>query len=59
MDGGRIAFVLLEWARHGKRVSTKTEGMVHSIGFMLLLLLLLIISYHDIVRIISGGNLVY
>ena len=29
MDGGRIVFVLLEWVRRGKRVSPKTEGMVH------------------------------
>ena len=57
MDGGRIGFVLLEWVRHGKRVSPKTEGMIHSIGFMVLMLLLIVISYHDILRIISGGTL--
>ena len=56
MDGGRIVFVLLEWIRHGKRVSPKTEALVHSIGFMVLMLLLIVISYRDILRIISGGG---
>jgi regulator of sigma E protease len=58
MDGGRIVFVLLEWVRRGKRVSPKVEGMVHSIGFALLMVLFVVIAYHDIVRIISGQNLV-
>ena len=57
MDGGRIVFVLLEWVRRGKRVSPKTEGMVHTIGFMLLMILFLVISYHDILRIINGQSL--
>jgi regulator of sigma E protease len=57
MDGGRIVFVLVEWIRRGKRVSPKTENLVHTIGFMLLIIVFLIISYHDIVRIISGGSI--
>ena len=57
MDGGRIVFVLLEWVRHGKRVSPKVEGLVHSIGFILLMIVFLVISYHDILRIIQGGSL--
>ena len=57
MDGGRIVFVLLEWVRRGKRVSPKTEATVHSIGFILLMIVFLIISYHDILRIINGGSL--
>ena len=58
LDGGRIAFVLLEWVRRGKRVSPKTEGMVHLIGFAMLMALILVITYHDIIRIISGGSLI-
>ena len=57
MDGGRIVFVLLEWVRRGKRVSPKVEGMVHSIGFMLLMIVFLVISYLDILRIFQGGSL--
>jgi len=58
LDGGRIAFVLLEWVRRGKRVSPKTEGLVHFIGFAMLMAVMLIITYHDIIRIISGESLI-
>lgn len=58
LDGGRIAFVLLEWVRRGKRVSPKTEGLVHFIGFAMLMALILVITYHDIIRIISGESLI-
>jgi regulator of sigma E protease len=57
LDGGRIVFVLLEWIRRGKRISPKIEGIVHSIGFMILLALLVLITYQDIYRWISGGSL--
>jgi len=57
LDGGRILFVLLEWIRRGKRVSPKTEGIVHSIGFMILLALVVLITYQDIIRWIGGGSL--
>ena len=54
LDGGRIAFVLLEWVRRGKRVSAKTEGLIHTIGFFLLIGAILAITYQDIIRIVSG-----
>lgn len=56
LDGGRLAFVFLEWVRHGKRVSPQTEGKVHLIGFMLLIGLAVVVTYQDIVRIVSGGS---
>jgi len=31
--------------------------MVHSIGFILLMIVFLVISYHDILRIINGGSI--
>ena len=58
LDGGRIAFVLLEWVRRGKRVSAKTEGLIHTIGFFLLIGAILAITYKDIVRLISGESLI-
>ena len=58
LDGGRIMFVLLEWVRRGKRVSPKTEGMVHTIGFILLITAILLLTYQDILRIISGDSLI-
>jgi regulator of sigma E protease len=58
LDGGRIVFVLLEWVRRGKRVSPKTEGLVHLIGFAMLMALILLITYQDIIRIVSGESLI-
>ena len=58
LDGGKIVFVLLEWVRRGKRVSPRIEGLVHSIGFAMLIGLMLVITYQDILRIVSGESLI-
>ena len=58
LDGGRIVFVLLEWVRRGKRISPKIEGLVHFIGFAMLIGFILIITYQDILRIIGGDSLI-
>ena len=55
MDGGRLVFVFLEWLRRGKRLSPEKEGLVHLIGFFLLLGLVGVLTYYDIVRIAGGG----
>ena len=56
LDGGRIAFVLLEMVRRGKRVSPRVEGMVHAIGFFLLIALMVVITYKDIFNIVTTGS---
>ena len=58
LDGGRIAFVLLEWIRRGKRISPKKEGLVHLIGFVVLMALMLAITLQDIIRIASGESII-
>ncbi|MDO8716298.1 MAG: site-2 protease family protein, partial [Dehalococcoidales bacterium] len=58
LDGGRIAFVLLEWVRRGTRISAKREGLVHFIGLAMLMAFFLIITYQDIIRILSGESLI-
>jgi regulator of sigma E protease len=58
LDGGRIVFVLVEWVRRGKRISPKTEGLVHAIGFVLLIGLMVVVTYQDIIRIVSGESLI-
>jgi len=58
LDGGRIVFVLLGWVRRGKRISAKTEGLVHAIGFALLIAAMIAITYQDIIRIIAGESLI-
>jgi regulator of sigma E protease len=57
LDGGRLIFVFLEWIRRGKRISPKREGMVHLIGFAVLLFLIIVVSYFDIVNIIHGDSI--
>jgi regulator of sigma E protease len=56
LDGGRLIFVFLEGIRRGKRISPKREGLVHLIGFAILMLLILIISYYDIAHLIHGES---
>ena len=57
LDGGRVVFVLVEWVRRGKRVSPKMEGRIHAIGFFLLIGVMVVVTYQDIIRIVSGGSL--
>ncbi len=57
LDGGRLAFVLLEWVRKGRRISPQKEGLVHLIGFFILIALILVVTYNDILRIIQGESL--
>ncbi len=56
LDGGRLIFVLLEWIRRGKRISPKREGLVHLIGFAVLMLLIIVISYYDIAHLVQGES---
>lgn len=57
LDGGRLIFVLLEGLRRGKRISPKKEGLVHLIGFIILILLISAVTYYDVIRIIRGESL--
>jgi regulator of sigma E protease len=56
LDGGRLIFVFLEWIRRGKRISSKREGLVHLIGFAVMILLIVIVSYFDIAHIVHGDS---
>ena len=58
LDGGRIIFVLLEWVRRGRRISPRTEGLVHLMGFAFLITVILYFTYYDVLRIVSGGSLI-
>jgi len=58
LDGGRLMFVVIEWVRRGKRISPKREGLVHLVGFALLLGFIVVISYFDVVRMLSGDSLI-
>ena len=55
LDGGRIAFVLLEKVR-GRRMAPQREGLAHLIGILLLLAVMLVVSYFDIQRVLGTGS---
>jgi regulator of sigma E protease len=57
LDGGRIAFVLLEIARRGKRIAPEKEALVHLVGLALIITLAVAITYFDVLRIIRGESL--
>lgn len=50
LDGGRLAFVVVEVLRGGKRVDPQREGLIHFIGMAILVGLILVVSYFDILR---------
>lgn len=54
LDGGRLAFVLLELVRRGKRISPKKEWLIHTVGFFLLIAIFLAVTFQDVLRIVSG-----
>ncbi|MQG37986.1 MAG: PDZ domain-containing protein [SAR202 cluster bacterium] len=56
LDGGRIFFVLVEIVRSGKKISPEREGMVHFVGFALLIGLIAVISIQDVTRILRGES---
>jgi regulator of sigma E protease len=56
LDGGRLLFVLIEWVRRGKRIPAEKEGLVHLIGFVVLIAFVLLISVKDIERLIQGRS---
>lgn len=47
LDGGRLLFFAVE-ALRGKPIDRQKEGMVHFIGFALLMLLMLVVTWNDI-----------
>ncbi len=52
LDGGRIFFLFIEMLR-GKPLDAEKEGMIHLIGFALLITLMLFVTYKDIIRLFS------
>ncbi|MBS4177088.1 RIP metalloprotease RseP [Lederbergia citrea] len=49
LDGGRLLFFGVE-ALRGKPIDRQKEGMVHFIGFALLMLLMIVVTWNDIQR---------
>lgn len=55
LDGARLLFVFIELIR-GRRVAPEKEGLVHLVGFVMLIGLMFVIAFNDIRRIIDGGS---
>jgi regulator of sigma E protease len=51
LDGGRLAFLIVEIFRKGKKVTPTIENAIHSIGFLLLLAFIFAVTYKDIVKL--------
>lgn len=56
LDGGRLLFVFIEGIL-GRKVVPKVEGLIHTIGMIILILLILAITARDIQRLISAGGI--
>ena len=54
LDGGRLLFLIVEAIRR-KPIPPEKEGMVHAVGMVLILGLFVVLTYHDIVRLVTGG----
>lgn len=57
LDGGRLAFVVIEVLRGGKRLPPEKEGLVHLAGLALLLALMFFVAFNDIGRLIDGESI--
>ena len=51
LDGGRLFFLLIEKIK-GSRLNPKFANVANTIGFGILILLMLVVTYHDIVKLI-------
>lgn len=55
LDGGRLLLLVIELIRR-KPIPPKYEGLIHGIGFAVLMLLILAATFNDILRLITGAG---
>lgn len=53
LDGGRLFFIIIETIK-GSPIKPVVTNMVNGIGFVILILLMVLITYSDIVKIVTG-----
>jgi len=56
LDGAGMLVAFVEGLRRGKRLSRRTLRLAYTIGTTLLITLMAVITYNDILRIITGGS---
>ncbi|MDP3772228.1 MAG: M50 family metallopeptidase [bacterium] len=49
LDGGRILFLLVEKIK-GSRVNPHVEGIIHTVGFFVLIVLMIVVTYKDVIK---------
>lgn len=54
LDGSRFIFLLIELIIR-KPVKPQIEGVVHFVGFALLMAVMVVVTFNDITRLVSGG----
>jgi len=57
LDGGRLLFIVIEGVFR-KKVDARIEGYAHMIGMIILLGLILLITLHDLFRILTGQPII-
>ena len=53
LDGGRLLFLVVEAIRR-KPIPPEKEGMVHTVGMLLIFGLFIVLTYHDIWMLVTG-----
>lgn len=53
LDGGRLLFVIIESIK-GSPIKPVVANSLNGIGFILLILLMVVVTYHDIAKLIAG-----
>ncbi len=56
LDGGRLFFILIELITR-KKVNAKYETLAHAVGLVLLLSLIVVITFFDVLRLLSGKSI--
>jgi len=53
LDGGRLLFIIIESIKRSP-INPKIATVLNSVGFVLLIILMVVITYNDILKLISG-----
>jgi regulator of sigma E protease len=51
LDGGRLFFLIIEKIK-GSRISPKIVNKINTVGFVILIILMVLVTYHDIVKLL-------
>jgi regulator of sigma E protease len=52
LDGGRLLFIIIEAIKRSP-IKPKVANTVNAVGFALLMILMVVVTYHDIARLIA------